>query len=258
MEETQGMSQGQGTTVSQPATTSQTSQSAAPLAATPPASEERTFRQAEVSDLVRRAKNDAVDAYRRQQQEQPQYLEQKYGDSRPQNQQFSHQVSNDIAEDRIRRLAAEEAQRHIDGARQEAFQKSQDEMAQRTVQNFWSKISAGKEKYQDFDKVTGDIDYQRFPNVVQLLGDYLENSGDVLYELGKDRIKMANLEVLAEKSPRDAITAAQRLSQSIKDNEAASNTRIPNKPLSQMRPSNTGTDSGGAMSVRDYRNKYRM
>jgi hypothetical protein len=48
----------------------------------------------------------------------------------------------------------------------------------------------------------------------------------------------------------------QRLSQSIKDNESAGKMRHPNEPLSQMRPSNTGTDNG-AMSVKDYRSKYR-
>lgn len=252
MDQAQGISQGQDTQVSQPVP-SQTP----PSAPAQQASEERTFRQSEVSDLVRRAKNEAVDSYRRQQTEQPQYVEQKYGDLRPQNQQPPHQNSNDSGDDRIRRLAAEEAQRHIEKVRQDAQTKSQDEMAQRTVQNFWGKVQIGREKYQDFDKVTSDIEFARFPNVVQLLGDYVDNSGDILYELGKDRIKMSQLETLAQQSPRDAIVQAQRMSQSIKDNEAAGKIKTPNEPLSKMRPSNTGTDNG-AMSVRDYRNKYKV
>ena len=89
------------------------------------------------------------------------------------------------------------------------------------------------------------------------MGDYVDNSHDVLYELGKDRIKMANLETLAHMSPNDAIIQAQRLSQSIKDNEVASKIKTPNEPLSQIRPSNTGTDNG-AMSVKDYRAKYQV
>ena len=61
--------------------------------------------------------------------------------------------------------------------------------------------------------------------------------------------KMANLETLAHMSPNDAIIQAQRLSQSIKDNEVASKIKTPNEPLSQIRPSNTGTDNG-AMALK--------
>jgi len=69
---------------------------------------------------------------------------------------------------------------------------------------------------------------------------------------------MSQLEQLAYMSPKDAIVQAQRLSQSLKDNEAAGKVRMPNEPLSQMRPSNTGTDTGAAMSVTDLRRKYKV
>lgn len=93
---------------------------------------------------------------------------------------------------------------------------------------------------------------------MQLLADHIDNSHDVLYEMGKDRFKMSQLEQLAYMSPKDAIVQAQRLSQSLKDNEAAGKVRMPNEPLSQMRPSNTGTDTGAAMSVTDLRRKYKV
>lgn len=250
-----GMSQSSDTSSSQPVS------SPAPAQSTQGQSE-RTFRQDEVSDIVKRAKQDAVDSYRRLQSEQPQYWQQKYGDSgQPQGQQTQPAnvpgQQNTFGEENYRKIAAEEAQRLRDEWVKEAQTKSQEEMAQRTVQNFWNKVAAGKEKYQDFDQVTGDIQYARFPNVVQLLADYVDNSHDVLYELGKDRIKMANLESLALMSPQDAVIQAKRLSQSIKDNESAGKQRIPNEPLSQLRPSNAGTDNG-VMSVRDYRNKYKV
>ena len=95
-----------------------------------------------------------------------------------------------------------------------------------------------------------------YPNVVQLLGDYVDNSGDILYSLGQDFTKMELIESMAVRNPMAAIQHMQKLSQSIKDNEAAGKVKLPNEPLHQMRPSNTGTDSG-AMSVRDYRNKYK-
>ena len=246
-----GMSQSQDSSSSQPVP-SPTPSAPAPAQS---ASDERTFRQSEVSDIVKRAKSDAVETYRRMQQEQPQYLQQKYGDaSIPQPVQ---QQANSLPEDHIRRLAAEEAQRHIESIRKESMEKAGNEAAQRTVQNFWNKVLPGRDKYEDFDKVTSDIEFARFPNVVQLLGDYVDNSDDILYELGKDRVKMANLESLAERSPRDAIVQMKRLSESVKENVSATKMKLPNEPLSQLRPSNTGTDLG-AMSVTDFRKKYRV
>jgi len=246
-----GMGQSQDTN-SQPVVSSGTNESAQP-AQSYNAPEERTFRQSEVNDIVQRAKHDVEARYKRMQTEQPQYLQQKYGETAIQ-QPISQPANNDA---HYRQIAAEEAQRLRDDWIKDAQERTQAENAQRTVQNFWTKIAPGKEKYQDFDSVTGDIDLQRFPNVIQLLGDYVENSHDVLYALGSDRTKMANLEQLALLSPKDAIVAAKRLAQSIKDNEEATKVRQPNAPLTQMRPSNTGTDSG-VKAVKDYRRDPRF
>ncbi len=254
MESSNGMSQGQENISQQPGLTSSAPASAPSAPVQAP--EERTFRQSEVNDIVKRAKHGAVEDYRRLQSEQPQYATQKYGE--PAQQHRPQEAQQNLPhEGEVRRLAAEEAQRLRDQWIKDEQSKAEAANAQRTVQNFWSKIAPGREKYPDFDKVVGDINYKAFPNVVHLLGDFVENSHDVLYELGKDRIKMANLESLAYMSPQDAIIQAQRLSQSIKDNEAAGKVKLPNEPLSQMRPSNTGTDNG-VMGVKDYRQKYRV
>jgi hypothetical protein len=254
METAQGMSQGQDTAVSSPGLTP-----SAPSAQHAPAqpTEERFFKQSELNDIVKKAKYGAVEDYKRLQSEQPNYAQQKYGDGQQPHQAPIQQHASQPDENHYRKIAAEEAQRLRDQWVKEAQSKSDADNAQRIVQNFWQKISPGREKYQDFDKVTGDIEYGRFQNVVQLLADYVDNSHDVLYELGKDRFKLAQLEQLAYMSPKDAIVQAQRLSQSLKDNEASSNRKLPNEPLSQMRPSNTGTDNG-VMSVKDYRAKYRV
>lgn len=244
MTEGQGLGQSLDTSSSTPITPSQPSSQPAPVAI-----DERRFSQSDVDRIVKTVKHEKDESYRRMQTEQPQYVQQKYGDNSQSN-------AHSFDDTRYRQIAAEEAQRLRDQWVQDAQTKTQEEYAQRTVNNFFSKIGTGKEKYQDFDTVTSDIDFGRFPNVVQLLAEHVDNSSGVLYELGKDRIKMANLEVLAERSPRDAIIQAQRLSQSIRDNESASKTQFPNEPLSQMKPTNTGTDSG-QMTVADARKKYR-
>lgn len=254
MESANGISQGSDTNVSQ----SGSSSAVVPAQSAPSTpADDRVFRQSEVNDIVKKVKHEAVEGYKRLQSEQPQYVQQKEAGRSEQPYQSSQAPNaNVISEQEIRRLTSDEMQRERDRWMQEAKTKSQEDEAKRTVQDFWNKTAPGKEKYQDFDKVTGDIEYARFPNVVQLLARHVENSHDILYELGKDRIKMANLETLAAMSPRDAIIQAQRLSQSIKDNEAAKQVRVPNQPLSQLRPSNTGTDNG-VMSVKDYRAKYK-
>jgi hypothetical protein len=250
METTNGI--GQSTDTSTPVTSSQPSQLGTQSNATQSA-EERSFRQSEVNEIVGRVKREEAEKYKRLSNEQPLYAEQKYGNYSTQRNESTAQLS----EQEIRRLASEETQRLRDEWAKDAQSRSETENAQRIVQSFLSKVSAGKDKYSDFEQVTSDIELGRFPNVVHLLADHVDNSHDILYELGKDRIKMAQLEQLALMSPKDAIIQAQRMSKAFKDNDAASKIKSPNEPLSQMRPANTGTDSG-VMSVRDYRAKYRV
>ena len=255
MESSNGMSQGSDV-ISQPGNTTSAPTPAVSNNAPVSTPDERTFKQSEVNDIVKRAKYGAVEDFKRMSTEQPQYAQQKYGENSNQSQPVNMQQGTQ-GEEHLRKIAAEEAQRLRDQWVQEARSKSEAEYAQRIVNNFFQKVAPGKEKYQDFDQVTGDIDFGRFPNVVQMLSEHVDNSHDVLYELGKNRLNMGNLEQLALMSPKDAISHVQRLSQSLKDNDAASKVRLPNEPLSQIRPSNTGTGSGGALSMADLKAKYR-
>lgn len=223
----------------------------APVAEAP---KERSFSQTEVNDLIKRVKHETAEKTARLHQEQPQYAQEKFGTQQPYQVAQSPQAMD---EERYRRLAAEEFDKRRDQYTAEQQAKFEQDNAQRIVKNFYDKTAAGKEKYDDFEKITGDIELARFPNVVQLLAEHVDNSHDVLYELGKNRLKMAQLEQLSFMSPKDAIVEAQRLAASIKDNEDASNRRQPNAPLSQQRPSNVGTDSSNAMSMRDLKAKYR-
>lgn len=208
---------------------------------------EKMLRQSEVNDIVGRAKQEAaskaVENYRRSQQE-----------SAPQ-QSYSNQG---LSEDSIRRLAGEEAQRLRNEWVSEARTQAEADAAKRIVKNFYDKVAAGKDKYDDFEKVTGDIELSRFPNTVQMLAEHVDNSHDVLYELSKNRAKMAQIEMTAREYPQEALHDLRRLAESIKSNESVSNRRTPNAPLSQQRPSNVGTDSGSTLSMRDLKAKYKV
>ncbi len=245
----------------------------APAAVSAPAptarqeSDGRVFRQPEVDDIVKRAKHEAVERYRRLSVEQPEYARQKYGDVAPPAQSAPYQGSqqsnqstyglSQLSQDDVRRMAAEEFQRLGTEQREREQRSALEKDAQRIATEFLGKLSAGKELYQDFDSVVGDVQFGSFPNVVQLATVYAENTADVMYELAKDRTRMAMLETLAERSPSDAKVQMQRFAKSIKDNAEAGRLRHPREPLSQIRPSNAGMDAGGRNEVRDMKMKYK-
>lgn len=217
---------------------------------------EKMLRQSEVNDIVGRAKNEAaqkaVEQYKRSmQQTQSANNETSYQDNR------SYEPST-LSEDRIRKMAGEEAQRLRDQWVQEAQTQNETQNAQRIVKNFYDKIAAGKEKYDDFDTVTSNIELARFPNTVHMLAEMVDNPHDVLYELGKNRAKLAQIEMAAERFPQEALFDLKRLADSIKGNDSAAGYKSPNAPLTQQRPSNLGTDAGSnALSMRDLKAKYR-
>lgn len=214
--------------------------------------EERLFKQSEVNDIVKKAKLDA----QRVAQERPEYVQQKSQVQDHERYQAPVNQQNQHPDD-VRKIAAEEVSRLRDKWTQEAQKVRDQEEAQRIVQDFFSKLSTGKEKYDDFEQAVGTIDFQHFPNVIELVTKFVDNADDVMYSLGNDRIKMANLEQLSRMSPSDAKIAVQRLSKSIKDNQTASKQRVPNEPLGRLKPSNTGTDTG-RFGVADYRSKYKV
>lgn len=256
MESSTGMNSGLDnaqapTPVLTPSTDSQYSQSTEQGANS---TKERLFTQSELNEHIGRAKREAVEREHRLRDQQPQYAQTKFGDNAQAQNNANSPTSN---EDSIRRIVADETQRQRDAWDQQQKQRTEQEAAQNIVNKFWNKISTGKDKYQDFEKVVGDIEFARFPNTVQLLAEHIENSADVLYELGKDRFKMAQLESLSYLSPKDAVIQAQRLANSIKENEAATKIKLPNEPLSQLRPTQAGTGNSDASSFRDLRMKYR-
>jgi len=209
---------------------------------------ERLFKQSEINEIVGRAKHDAVESFKRQntqQTSQQQYAQQ------PQAQRDA------LSQDDVRRLASEELSRQRDDWEKQTLERQQADAAQRIVNTYKEKIAAGKEKFEDFDAVTNNVDMRYYPNVVQLLAEHVDNASEILYELACNRYKLNNLETTCERNPQDAIYEIRRLSDSIKANDQSLNRRTSNSPLSQQRPSNTGTDSGGALSMADLRRKYK-
>lgn len=212
---------------------------------------EKMVPQSQVNEIVGNAKREAaeraVENYKRQNaQATPQ---QSY-------QAQEHSSYRGASEDDVKRVAGDEIKRHFSQLEQEAQERAHQDAANRIVGMFKDKIVAGKDKFEDFDSVTSNVAMQRYPNVVQLLAEHVDNTADVLYHLAKNRDKLYRLEALSGHSSSDAIYEIKRLADSIKSNEMVTGTKHANTPLSQQRPSNTGTESG-TLSMSDLKRKYR-
>lgn len=214
----------------------------------PTQTNERVFKQSELNEIVGRAKHDAVESFKRQQTQQ---IPQQQAPS-----QYQQQTSRALSEDDVKRLTSEELTRQREEWERETLERQHTESAQKIVTAYKDKISTGKDKYQDFETVTGSVDMRHYPNVVQLLAEHVDNAPDILYDLAKHRYKLSNLESICERTPQDAIYEIRRISDSIKANESVSQIKAPNSPLSQQKPS-AGTDSG-VLSMRDLKMKYRI
>lgn len=207
---------------------------------------ERLFKQSELNEIVGRAKHEAVESFKRQNTPQP-----------SQQQAPPIQSQRSLSEDDVKRLTGEELNRQRETWEKENLERQHAEAAKRIVNSYQEKISSGKDKYQDFEAVTNNVDMRYYPNVVQLLAEQVDNAADVFYDLARNRTKLYQLESACQHNPQDAVYEIQRLSQSIKANEDTTRLKSSNSPLSQQRPSNTGTDSGGSLSMTDLKRKYR-
>lgn len=220
---------------------SQAVQSSAPAPTYTPPSEsnnDKLFTQDDVNRIVGKVRAEDKERYRKADQPQPTY-----------------QQPNAASAEDIERIAAQKMEQMRNQWQQEAQQKALESDAQRIANEFFTKISTGKDKYQDFDTVTADLEFRSIPQVVQL-ANMVDNTADVMYDLAKHPTKIAMLQQLVTINPKLAFNEMQRLSNSIKENDKAANTKLPNEPLSQLRPSNTGMDSGEP-SMKDLKAKYR-
>lgn len=225
---------------------------------------ERTFRQSEVNDIVGRAKHEAIERFKRESS-----VESRNSYQQPVNYQNNAQAFdprfNGMSEQEFRRMAAEEAQRAREEWALDQQRTAEEQNAQRIANEFFTKVGTGDGGLQEFQKKVADagVDLRAIPYHVQL-ANMVDNTRDVMNELIDNPMKIGEIQNLididlrAGSQPKLALKAIQRISESIKQNQSASKYRPANEPLSQLRPSNAGTDRPGALSVADYKAKYRV
>ncbi len=155
--------------------------------------------------------------------------------------------------DQIRQMIAEQTQRQLQEQRDAQLEQMRMEHSQRVASEFVGKLESGKHKYNDFDKVVGEVDFTQMPEIVALTHN-LDNASDVIYELMKNPHKVAQVLTLAGRSPLLANKAVKEISDSIKINDNAKNAKSVNDPVGRINPSAIGSDDG-SMTTSDYRNQ---
>lgn len=147
---------------------------------------------------------------------------------------------------------------------QQVQEKFNEEMHQRQLKSemdriansYISKMEQGKAAYDDFEEVTKEFDPTAFPQLTYLVAG-IDNAADVIYDLSRNPLKLAGLDRLAEKNPRQAQAELLKLSRSIAENRQAQsdeNSTQVAAPLDRLQSSRV-SGSNGKPSIRDLRNQ---
>lgn len=204
---------------------------------------EKLVKQSDVDKAVKHAKHIAYEQGRKETLMQ---LQSQQPDNNPVAQPVSNAPSSlggmqGMTQEDVQKMIAEHEQKQ-----------AQQYHAHQIANEFLAKLEAGKDKYPDFDKTVESLELSTIPQVVQL-ANMVDNTSDVMYELGKNPHKVASLLSLTQiGNGKLAVSEMQRLSNSIKQNQNASQQPVPPEPLSQLAPSNVGTGSD-VPSIRDLR-----
>lgn len=222
-------------------------------AETPPP--EKMLSVSQVNELIKKAKRKGEQKMQEQldaAQQQIQQLQAQQGQQQaPVQQQEAPQqqgVDPQLIQQQVMQLMQQKMQEDEQKRHQEQLEKEVNEVAQQ----YFGKIAAGKDMYDDFEAITADFDPAAFPQLVYL-ATQTDNTAAIIYELQKNPAKLAQLSVLVDKSPNMARSEINKLSASIKTNQdAKNNLQEAQDPLNRLKSSPVGTD-GGAKNVRDYK-----
>jgi hypothetical protein len=175
-----------------------------------------------------------------------------------QNAEPTHNFNNSIGgmqgfnEDKIRQMIAENTQQQLQNQLHEMQQMG---AWQNTAETFVNRIQAAKEKYPDLEQSLIDLGIAKHTDVVKIANS-IENTADVMDHLRKNPEQLFMLSAFVKSGEMEmAKFKMQQLSNSIKANTSASSSPSASQPLSQLKASTIGTDSG-EMTQADWRKKF--
>ena len=156
-----------------------------------------------------------------------------------------------MSPDQLQKMIDDGVRGHLQDIYKAHEQQSRQEQGQQIAQAFEDKLSLARGKYEDFGDVVDSVNFETIPAVAYLAAE-LDNGGDVVYDLLKNPNKVADILTLAGSNMTLARRSIKQLSDSIRNNQQASNVRSVPDPLRPITPSSVGSDNGN-MTVSDYR-----
>lgn len=211
------------------------------------ATQEKLLSQSQVNKIVAREKEQAALRAKREAEEAYQRRLEELNSTSQRQQQRNDTVSRDVDADAIYQQVQERFN-------QEMQQKQVEQEMTRVAQSYMSKVSQGRELYNDFDDVTREFDPTAFPQLTFLVAG-IDNAADIVYELARNPQKLVTLDTLAQRAPRQAQAELLKLSRSIAENQQALNeagNQTTPAPLDRLQPSKV-SGSNGKPSFRDLR-----
>lgn len=211
--------------------------------------QEKLFSRDQLAKIVASESAKAAQAARQVAEEKHQRDMEALNAQRAQQEQRNAQVPRDVDADAMYQQVTERFNKEM----QERHAK---EAMQQIANNYLSKVEHAKATYQDFDEVAKDHDPTAFPQLTFLIAG-MDKGGDVLNDLLRNPLKMAGLDALAQRNPKQAQAELGKLAQSISVNQQAQSDaqdQTTAAPLDRLQPSRV-SGSNGKMGIRDLRNQ---
>lgn len=210
------------------------------------APEERLIPQSQVSAIAAREKRTTEKRFQEQLAQQEAFYKAELERARKgEPSQNDAVAAGQMSEEQVRRYIAEQA--HYMSVQQQS---------NAIAEQFTSKVNAVIAEDPSFGELFDDLNVVNYPGFVQMANE-LDNTGEVIREICNNPEKFAVvLNLLNSGSPGLARRQLQKLSTSIKTNQAAKKQPVSPELISQIKPSTTST-SDGAMSINDFKKIYR-
>jgi hypothetical protein len=198
-----------------------------------------------VTDLIKKEKEAA---YRKAQREFQAQLDQaKTGQTQ------SMGGMQQIDPDEIANRAIAKLQEQYESATQEQRKAEYTAFVNEQAKSYLEKMDRSGGMADDFKEMTARFKPDKFKDVFFLANSY-ENTPAIIYELGKNPEKLAQINLMMKDDPDMAKIMMDNLSQSIKFNEdAKQNNKSAEPPLSRPKPSLAAGSDSGAMSLADLK-----
>lgn len=177
-----------------------------------------------------------------------------------QSPQGNVQSSGGIDESAIVQKAIAAMNEKIEAQKQAAIDAEHAKRLQELAQQYNEKMSQGTQMYEDFEATVGRVNPNKFSHAI-VLAAQVDNVPQVMYDLAKNPLKLAQINALAQQDPQLAREELAKLSESIKNNEAAlKNSPRAQSPLKQLKTSTIAGSDNGKRSIKDMRAdpRYRV